>query len=290
MTGETLIEPALQKVRLKGGINLAFRAAGDPERPALLLMHGDVGSSWLFRKVIGPLSEIAYVVAPDLPSFGASDALPKASFEAFTDCVEELMEQLGVRRRFIYLHDYGAPVGLRLAMRAPDLVAGLVVQNGNAHPSGIGPQWAKTQAFWLAPDAENEAAATAHLTAEGVRNVYVSGAPEDVATRIDPAGWIEDWRVMNLPGRMENRRALIADYATHVARFPDIAAYLKERRPPAMLLWGRHDPYFDLAEVWSWLEALPRMEAHILDGTHLLLETHADEAAHLMKAFVARHG
>jgi pimeloyl-ACP methyl ester carboxylesterase len=290
MQREALPPSGLQTTRLRRGTQLAFRTAGDPNRTALLLMHGDVGSSWLFRKVLRPLSEVAYVVAPDLPSFGASDPLPDASFEAFTDSVEELLEKLGVRRRFIYLHDYGSPVGLRLAMRAPELVAGLIVQNGNAHPTGIGPQWAKTQAFWLAPDAENEAAATAHLTAEGVRNVYVSGAPEDVAARIDPAGWTEDWRVMNLPGRMENRRALIADYASHVARFPDIAAYLKARRPPALLLWGRHDPYYDLAEVWSWLEALPRMEAHIFDGTHTLLETHADEAARLMKAFVARHG
>lgn len=94
---------------------------------------------------------------------------------------------------------------------------------------------------------------------------------------------------MNLPGRMENRRALIADYASHVAQFPDIADYLKARQPPALLLWGRHDPYYDLAEVWSWLQALPRMEAHILDGTHILLETHAQEAARLMQAFIARY-
>jgi pimeloyl-ACP methyl ester carboxylesterase len=290
MQDEARSPPQLQMMRLKGGTDLAFRTAGDPGRTALLLMHGDVGSSWLFRKVMGPLSDVAFVVAPDLPSFGGSDPLAEASFEAFTDCVEELLERLGVRRRFIYLHDYGAPVGLRLAMRAPDLVAGLIVQNGNAHPDGIGPQWATTQAFWLAPNRENEAASTAHLTAEGVRNVYVSGAPEDVAARIDPAAWTEDWRVMNLPGRIENRRALIADYATHVARFPEIAAYLKEREPPTLLLWGRHDPYFELAEVWSWLEASPRMEAHIFDGAHILLETHASEAAWLMKAFVGRYG
>jgi pimeloyl-ACP methyl ester carboxylesterase len=289
MSSEVPAEPAIQTMHLAGGGELAFRTAGDSGRTALLLLHGFPSSSRTFRKVIGPLSQVAYVVAPDLPGFGASDVLPQASFAAFTECVEELLDRLGVRRRFIYLHDFGAPVGLQLAMRSPDLVAGLIVQNANAHRSGLGPQWADTMAFWSAPNPQNEAAATAHLTAEGVRNEYMAGVPADVAARIDPQGWVEDWRIMNLPGRMETQRALVADYGNHVAQFDAIAAYLDTYRPPAVLLWGRHDPYFEMAEVWSWLQALSRLEAHIFDGAHLLLETHPDEATRLIREFVARH-
>jgi pimeloyl-ACP methyl ester carboxylesterase len=290
MNSEVSAEPLLQTMRLSSGVDLAFRTAGAEGRTAVLLLHGFPSSSRTFRQVIGPLSEVAYVVAPDLPGFGASDVLARPSFAAFTDCVEDLLGRLGVGRRFIYLHDFGAPVGLRLAMRSPDLVAGLIVQNANAHRSGLGPQWADTLAFWSAPNARNEAAATAHLTAEGVRDEYFANLPADVAARIAPESWIEDWRIMNLPGRMETQRALVADYASHVAQFDAIASYLDRRRPPALLLWGRHDPYFELAEAWSWLKALPRLEAHIFDGAHLLLETHPEEAGRLMRAFVTRHG
>lgn len=276
-------------MRLDGGGELAFRAEGDDSRPALVLLHGFPSSSATFRQVIEPLSRLAYVVAPDLPGFGDSEVLARPSFSAFCDCVEDLLGRLGVRERFIYLHDFGAPVGLRLAMRAPDLVAGLIVQNANAHRSGLGPQWADTMEFWSAPNARNAAAATAHLTLDGLRDQYTAGLPADLAARVDPRTWAEDWRVMNRPGRMETQRALIADYASHVAGFADIATYLARRQPPALLLWGRHDPFFEVAEVLSWLAALERLEAHIFDAGHFLLETHADPAARLMGEFLVRY-
>jgi pimeloyl-ACP methyl ester carboxylesterase len=277
---------ALQKMRLERGIDLAFRAAGDPARTALVLLHGVPSSSRIFHQVIGPLSRFAYVVAPDLPGSGASDVLDEPSFSAFADCVEELLERLGVRQRFLYIHDFGSAVAFRLALRAPDLVSGLIVQNGNAFRSGLGPGWGPTMESWSAPNAENEAAVTAHLTLEGTRNTYVGGLPEELTARIDPEHWLDDWRVMNLPGRMKTQRALIADYAGHVARFDEIAAYLKERQPPTLVLWGRHDPFFELAEVSAWLDALPRLEAHVFDGGHFLLETHADQATRLMSEFL----
>jgi pimeloyl-ACP methyl ester carboxylesterase len=143
-------------------------------------------------------------------------------------------------------------------------------------------------AYGSQPNPENEAAATAHLTFEGMRDTYLRGVPSDVAARIPAESWEEDWRVMQLPGRMEKERALIADYARYVARFDVIADYLKRRQPRALIVWGRHEPFFDLAEVLSWMEDLPRMEAHILDGGHMLLETHAAEAASLMVDFIKR--
>jgi pimeloyl-ACP methyl ester carboxylesterase len=121
---------------------------------------------------------------------------------------------------------------------------------------------------------------------EGTRDQYISGVPSDVARRIPAARWEEDWRVMNLPGRMDTQRALVKDYGNYVARFDAIAEYLAQRQPPALLLWGRHDIYFDLAEVESWMRALPRMEAHVFDAGHLLLETHSAAAVPLMREFI----
>jgi pimeloyl-ACP methyl ester carboxylesterase len=273
-------------MRLSSGIELAFLTAGDSNRSALVLLHGLPNSSRNFRDVIEPLSRSAFVVAPDLPGFGESDVLPEASFAGFADCIEELLSRLNVEERFIYLHDFGAPVGFQLAMRAPHLVRGLIIQNANAHESGHGPGWAATKEFWAAPNAENEKAATAHLTFEGTRGTYIAGVPDDVVARMDPRQWEEDWRVMSLPGRMETQRSLLVDYGRYVTQFDQIAAYLKAHQPPALTVWGRHDPFFDLAEVQSWLEDLPRMEAHILDGPHLLLETHAAKAAALIGEFV----
>jgi pimeloyl-ACP methyl ester carboxylesterase len=279
--------PALRKARLSCGVDLAFRTAGHGDQVALLLLHGFPSSSRSFRDLIGPLSQSAFVVAPDLPGFGDSDVHPEPSFAAFADCIDELLSQLGVAERIIYLHDFGAPVGLDLAMRASHLVRGLIVQNANAHRSGFGPQWADTLEFWSAPNARNEAAATAHLTQEGVRDQYVAGVPEEVAARINPENWLEDWRVMCLPGRMDTQRRLIADYADHAARFDEVAEYLKKHQPAALMLWGRHDAFFDLAEIQSWLEDLPRMEAHVLDGGHFLLETHAAEATALIQKWLS---
>jgi pimeloyl-ACP methyl ester carboxylesterase len=234
------------------------------------------------------LSRAAYVIAPDLPGFGESDVLLTASFSAYGQAISELLDRLAIGPRYIFLHDFGAPVGLHIAMQAPEQVLGLIVQNGNAHRTGLGPQWDPVLAYGSQPNPETEAAATAHLTFEGMRDTYLRGVPSDVAARIPPESWEEDWRVMQLPGRMDKERALIADYARYVARFDAIADYLKRRQPPALMVWGRHEPFFELAEVLSWLEDLPRMEAHVLDGGHMLLETHAAEAASLMVDFIQR--
>lgn len=256
--------------------------------PALLLLHGFPGSARTFRGVMPALSHAAYVIAPELPGFGESDVLPAASFPAFGEAIAELMDQLEVGQRYIYLHDFGGPVGLQIAMQAPQQVLGLVIQNANAHRTGLGPQWDPVRAYWSHPNAENEAAATAHLTFEGVRNGYLGGMPPDVAARVSAESWEDDWRVMNLPGRMDTQRALVRDYGNYVARFDEIAAYLAHWRPPSLLLWGRHDPFFDLAEIVSWMHTLPRMEAHVFDAGHKLLETHAAAASSLMIEFIMR--
>ena len=277
-----------QRLRLSGGTELSYLTAGEASKPAVLLLHGTPNSSRMFRDVVPALARQARVIAPDLPGCGESDVLPVVSFAAIGQAISELLDRLAIGPRFIYLHDWGTPVGLQIAMQAPERVLGLIVQNANAHRTGWGPGWAAQLAYWQEPNADNEAAVTAHLTLQGTRDTYVSGVPADVAGRIPAQRWEEDWRVMNLPGRMQTQRALIADYANYASRFDAIAEYFKRWQPAALMVWGRHDIYFDLAEVLSWMRALPRMEAHVLDAGHLLLETHAAAAIPLMIEFICR--
>jgi pimeloyl-ACP methyl ester carboxylesterase len=280
---------ANERLRLSGGTHVSFVTAGDASKPALLLLHGYASSSRRFRDVIPALSRVAYVIAPDLPGYGKSDPLPAPSFAAFSDGILELLRHLEVRqKRFIYLHDWGAPVGLNIAMQSPELVAGLIIQNANAHRTGYAPQWEATFAYWSDPTEENKAKATSFLTFEGTRDQYTRDVPADVVAKVKGEPWVEDWRILNLPGRMEMQRILLLDYGKYVARFDEIAAYLKQRQPPALMVWGRHDAFFDIAETLSWMQDLPRMEAHILDGGHFLLETHAEPTAALMAEFVER--
>lgn len=270
------------------GTRLAVDVGGDPAHPAILLLHGFPSSARTFRRLAPSLADRVFVIAPDLPGFGESDVLPTMTFAAMGKVVLEALQHFEVGPRFIYLHDFGAPVGFHVALHAPELVTGLIVQNANAHDSGIGPEWADTKAFWADPNPRTEAAATVHLTIEGTRQQYVGGLAEDVAAAIDPATWQEDWRVMNLPGRLAAQHALVKDYGNHVARFGALQAYLKNYQPPALMLWGRHDPFFALAETLSWLEDLPRMDAHLLDAGHFLLETRGEEAARLISDFLMR--
>jgi pimeloyl-ACP methyl ester carboxylesterase len=277
-----------QRFRLSGGTDISFVTEGNPSRPALLLLHGFPNSSRMFGALMEKLSGDAFMIAPDLPGFGESDPLTTPTFSAFGRAIAELLDSLAVGPRYIYLHDFGAPVGFDLAMQAPEKLLGLFIQNANAHRSGMGQSWAATQAYWANPSPANERAATTHLTLEGMRDQYLSGVPGEIVARLSPTLWEEDWRIMQLPGRIEMHRALLRDYGQYAKSFGDIGEHLRRREPPALLLWGRHDAFFDLAEVESWMRDLPRMESHVLDAGHLLLETHSTEAAALMLPFLQR--
>ncbi len=262
-----------------GGRPVKTRDPADPRVPKLI-SHVSRCNTCLGRDRIRDCAGHARlwrVRCPTDPSFGA-----------VADAVSELLDHLSIGARYIYLHDFGAPVGLRIAMAEPHLVSGLIVQNANAHHSGLGPQWAETKAFWANPSKENEEQATAHLTLDGTRDQYTAGLPESIAARISSDSWEEDWCVMQLPGRLATQRALIADYGNYVSQFDTIAHYLEEFCPPAIMIWGRHDPFFDLSEIISWLNALPRMQAHILDAGHFALETEAPRAARFIADFITR--
>jgi pimeloyl-ACP methyl ester carboxylesterase len=230
-------EPQLVSFEIEG-TELAVRLAGDREKPALLLMHGLPNSSNYFRNVIDPLSRDCFVIAPDLPGFGGSEPVKEPSFSRFADMIDVLLSRLGTESFHLYVHDFGANVALHLATRAPRRIRSLIIQNANAHESGMGPQWSETRMYWDDPTPEREARATAHLSFDGMRDQYVNGVPRDVAERIDPRLWEEDWRIMSLPGRLDTQRALVLDYGSHFARFAEIASYLDRWQPPALMLWG----------------------------------------------------
>lgn len=282
--------PTRHRLRLSGGTELSYLVAGEAFAPAVVLLHGLPNSARMFREVMTALSETAFTIAPDLPGFGESDVLPSSSFPAFGRAIQELLDHLAIGPRYVYLHDFGAPVGFQIAMQAPERVLGLIVQNANAHRTGMGPQWEPVEDYWADPSAENEAKVTKHLSFEGTRDQYIAHVPPEIADRIPAERWEEDWRVMQRPGRMEMQRAILRDYGNYVARFDELADYLARRQPPAVMIWGRHDPYFDLRETLSWMQALPRMEAHVLDAGHLLLETHSAAAARILIDFVGRGG
>lgn len=270
------------------GVELFFREAGKAGAPGLLLLHGQPCSSFYFRHVIGPLSEVAHVVAPDLPGFGFTEAPEDYpyTFDAMANTIEALLAEVGMERFFLYVHDFGSPIACALAMKYPQRVLGLIIQNGNAHDEGLGEPWNLVKSYWADPTPENLAKIPEWLNFAGVKHTYVGDIPEHLVPLVAPDGWHLDWEHMSRPGRIDIQLRIFADYSAHVARFPAYAAYHRAHQPPALLLWGRHDPYYDIAEADAYARDLDRIETHILDGAHLLLETHHEECAHMMRKFI----
>ncbi|TDE96008.1 alpha/beta hydrolase [Occultella glacieicola] len=275
------------------GLEVFYREAGSPDGPAVLLLHGFPSSSHTFHQVMPQVAEVAYVIAPDLPGFGLSSA-PTVdaydyTFENLSRTVERLLDTLGVERFFLYLHDFGAPVGYHLATRSPERVAGLIVQNGNAHAEGLGTQWDAAREYWAEPTDGNRAELGDWLNFAGTRDQYLAGLPDHLRELHPPESWHLDWERMRRPGNIEAQFALFTDYASHVARFDELAAYHSAHQPPALVLWGSRDVYFDLDEVLAYHRALQRVDSHLYDAGHFLLATHAVECAELMRAFVLDH-
>lgn len=278
------------KVRA-GGLELFIREAGEPNQPAVLLLHGGPSSSHTFRNLIPLLADTARLVAPDMPGFGFSEAPPQDRYEYSSEniagTIEALTDALGLERMFIYVHDYGAPVAYQLAMRRPERVLGLIVQNGNAHEEGLGKAWDVCKAFWADPSPKNRAKLPDWLNFEGTRGTYLDGVPERLKPLFPPECWHLDWERMRRPGDVEIQFKIFEDYKNHVARFPEIARYHREHQPPCLIIWGRHDIYFELDEIMAYARELDRLEMHVFDGAHFLLETHYRECAEVIRRFVA---
>jgi pimeloyl-ACP methyl ester carboxylesterase len=272
------------------GLTIHYREAGIPDSTAVLLLHGFPSSSYSFRDVLPRLGEHVYAVAPDLPGSGFSDAPSLGeydySFENLSHVVEGLTNQLGIERYILYVTDFGTPVGYLLAMRHPERVLGIVVQNGNTHEEGLGQSWETARRYWAEPTEENRAALPDWLNFAGTREQYLSGLSGALQELQPRETWHLDWERLGRPGKTDIHFHLFRDYQHHVARFPDIAKYHEQHQPPCLVLWGRHDPYFDIHEVLAYHRAMATLDAHLYDAGHNMLETHAPEVSDALIAFV----
>lgn len=270
------------------GLKVQYREAGVPSDTAILLLHGFPNSSYSFREVLPTLGEHIYAVAPDLPGFGFSDAPPleEYTFERLSQVIEALVDELGVARYVLYVTDFGTPVGYLMAMRHPERVLGIVVQNGNTHEAGLDEGWDAPRRYWADPSEENRAALPDWLNYAGTRDQYISGQPQELQDLYPRESWHVDWEWLSRPGNIDAQFRLFNDYRHHVARFAEIEAYHKEHQPPCLVLWGRHDRYFGIDEVLAYHRDMATLDVHLYDSGHQLLETHAAEVAALLDTFV----
>lgn len=270
------------------GARIAYREAGLADAPGVLLLHGFPSSSHIFRHVMSPLAAAARVVAPDMPGAGLTE-VPDGydyTFKAQGRTIDAFTRAIGLERFFVYVHDYGAPVAYDLALAHPERILGLIIQNGNAHEEGLGEAWDDARAYMADPTPENRAKLPEWLTFEGTRDQHIGVGPDRLKELNPPEDWHTDWERLRRPGRTDIQFGIFVDYAWHIARFGEISAYHRKHQPPALVLWGRHDPYFAVEEVLAYHRELERVDIHILDGAHLLLETHSPECAALMSDFI----
>lgn len=271
------------------GLRVHYRESGMPSSTAVVMLHGFPSSSYSFRDVLPVLGEHAYVVAPDLPGFGFSDAPApdeyEYTFERLSRVIDALIAALGVKRYVLFVTDFGTPVGYFMATRHPERVMGLVVQNGNAHDAGLSEAWDAPRRFWAEPTQENRAALPEWLNFEGTRDQYLAGLRDELRELHPHESWHLNWERLSRPGNTDVQFQLFYDYRNHVARFDEIAAYHREFQPPCLVLWGRHDTFYDIAEVLAYHQVMTTLQAHIYDAGHFLLETHAAEIADLLVTF-----
>ncbi len=271
-------------------VEVFYREAGPADAPVVLLLHGFPTSGHMFRDLIPALADRYRVIAPDLPGFGNTVSPPRAAFTYSFDRLAEIIEgftaAMRLTRYALYVFDYGAPVGLRLAMRHPERVSAIVTQNGNAYVEGLSEEWGPWQAYWREPTAENRERCRASLTDEAIRFQYQHGAPAEL---VSPDGYTLDIAYMHRPEAMEIQLDLVLSYRTNVALYPDFQAYFREHQPPLLAVWGRNDPFFIPPGAEAYKRDLPAAEIHFLDTGHFALETHCKEIASLMRDFLQRH-
>lgn len=273
------------------GLEVFYREAGDAEAPAVVLLHGFPTSSHMFRNLIPALADRYRVIAPDHIGFGQS-AMPSLAefpytFEALTDVTSDLLGRLGVDRYAMYVHDYGAPIGWRLALRHPERIAAIITQSGNAYTEGfVKSFWDGLFAYVKGPRPETEAPVRGVLTAEITRWQYVNGVADP--TLVSPDNWIHDQALLDRPGNDEIQLKLFRDYPTNVDLYPEVHRYFRESQVPLLATWGANDEIFGPDGARAFLQDLPEAEIHLLDSGHFALESHLDTIAEHVREFLAR--
>lgn len=272
------------------GLNIAYREAGDPANPTILLLHGFPTSSHMFRNLIPDLADDFHVIAPDYPGFGASD-MPDAdeyeySFANNAQIITELLDIKGVDKYAVYLMDYGAPVGYRMFANDPERVSAFVIQNGNAYEEGLGEFWNPLKAYWADPSVANGDALRGFLTLDVTKWQFIHGVQD--TTTINPDNFWHVQYLLDRPGNQEVQLEMFLDYGTNVGEYPKWQALFREYQPPALLMWGGNDYIFPEEGAHPYKKDLNNLEFHILNTGHFALEEYGDEIATEMKDFLGR--
>jgi pimeloyl-ACP methyl ester carboxylesterase len=272
------------------GVKIFYREAGPAAAPVVLLLHGFPTSSHMFRNLIPALADRYHVIAPDYPGFGQSDMPDRAgfayTFDRFAELVDGLLNELGVKRFAMYVMDYGAPVGWRLALKHPNAVTGLIVQNGNAYDEGLTGFWDPIKAYWADGSAAHREALRGLVALEATRFQYTDGVAD--LSRISPDNWVHDQALLDRPGNADIQLDIFYDYRTNLALYPAIQAWFRERRPPALIVWGKNDKIFPADGAHPYRRDLPEAEFHLLDTGHFAFEDKADEMVPLIRDFLER--
>jgi len=272
------------------GLKISYREAGRPEAPTLLLLHGFPTAGHMFRDLIPLLADRLHLIAPDLPGFGQSD-MPtrdafKYTFDNLAQAIERFTEVIELKRFAIYIFDYGAPVGLRIALKHPERIAAIVSQNGNAYEEGLSGAWDPIQTYWREPSQANRDALRTFLAPETTLFQYTHGVADP--SLVSPDGRSLDDHYLARPGAHEVQLDLLLDYASNVALYPQFQAYFRKHRPPLLAVWGKNDPFFVPAGAEAFRRDNPQAEIQFYSTGHFALETHCQEIAPAIGDFLDR--
>jgi pimeloyl-ACP methyl ester carboxylesterase len=272
------------------GFNVFYREAGAADAPTLLLLHGFPTSSHMFRELIPALADRFHVVAPDLPGFGHSDMPPRDkftyTFAKLAEVIERFTEVIGLARFAIYIFDYGAPTGLRMAVRHPERITAIISQNGNAYEEGLSDGWNPIRAYWQDASEKNRAALRAFLAPETTFWQYTHGVSD--TSLVSPDGYSLDNHYLMRPGAHEVQLDLFGDYKNNVAMYPEFQAYFRKHKPPLLAAWGKNDPFFLPPGAEAFRRDIPGAEVRFFDTGHFALETHGEEIAEAIREFLPR--
>ncbi|MDR6663790.1 alpha/beta hydrolase [Rhizobium sp. 1399] len=266
------------------GIKIAYREAGTQDAPKLLLLHGFPTSGHMFRDLIPLLADRYHIIAPDLPGFGQSDDPAVNSFDSIADTIDRFTEIVGFDRYAVYVFDYGAPTGFRLAVKHPERITGIISQNGNAYVDGLSDAWNPVQAYWQDASAENRAVLKGFLGPETTIWQYTHGVAD--TTRISPDGYSLDNFYLSRPGAEDVQLDLMGDYKSNVALYPTFQDYFRTHKPRFLAVWGKNDPFFLPPGAEAFARDIPDAVIKFFDTGHFALETHADEIAAAIRDFL----
>ncbi|MGC2443797.1 alpha/beta fold hydrolase [Candidatus Binatus sp.] len=267
------------------GLKVSYREAGRADAPTLLLLHGFPSAGHMFRDLIPLLADSFHLVAPDLPGFGQSDLPPRHTFENLAEIIDHFTDNIGLKRYAIYIFDYGAPVGLRIALKHPERISAIVSQNGNAYEEGLSDGWNPIRAYWENPSQANRDALRGFLKPETTISQYTHGVAD--ATMVSPDGYSLDNFYLARPGADELQLDLFGDYKSNVALYPAFQKYFRDHKPRLLAVWGKNDPFFLPPGAEAFKRDIPGAVVRFYDTGHFALETHAAEIAAAIRDFLA---